>query len=55
MNQIGIIYYSPFSIWLKYGLIKLKPYIFFPTIKLQEDKLNSVHLNEHYFKNIFIL
>lgn len=50
-----IIYYSPFSIWLKYGLIKFKPYIFFPTIRMQQDKLTSVHLNEHYFKNIFIL
>jgi hypothetical protein len=52
MDKIGIIYYSPFSIWLKYGLIKLKPYIFFPTIKIQEDKL---HLNEDYFKKNFIL
>lgn len=55
MDQIGIIYYSPFSIWLKYGLIKLKPYICFPTIKIQQHKLTSIHLNEDYFKKNFIL
>lgn len=50
-----IIFYLPSSIWLRYTLIKFKPYIFFPNIKMQQDKLTSVHLNEHYFKNIFIL
>lgn len=50
-----IIFYLPSSIWLRYGLIKFKPYIFFPNIKIQEHKLTNVYLNEHYFKNIFIL
>jgi hypothetical protein len=50
-----IIFYLPSSIWLRYGLIKFKPYIFFPNIKMQENKLTNVYLNEHYFKNIFIL
>ena len=50
-----IIFYLPSSIWLRYGLVKFKPYIFFPNIKIQEQKLTNVYLNEHYFKNIFIL
>ena len=50
-----IIFYLPSSIWLRYGLVKFKPYIFFPNIKIQEHKLTNVYLNEHYFKNIFIL
>jgi hypothetical protein len=40
-----IIFYLPSSIWLKYGLVKFKPYIFFPNIKMQENKLNNLYFD----------
>ena len=48
MEQTQIICYLPSFLLLRYGLIKFKPYIFFPNIKIQEQKLTNVYLNEDY-------
>lgn len=48
MEQTRVICYLPSSLWLRYGLIKFKPYIFFPNIKIQKQKLSNVYLNEDY-------
>ena len=48
MKQTQIIYYLPSFLFFRYGLIKFKPYIFFPNIKIQEQKLTNIYFNEDY-------
>jgi hypothetical protein len=47
MKETQIICYLPSFLFL-YGLIKFKPYIFFPNIEIQEQKLTNIYLNEDY-------
>jgi hypothetical protein len=48
MKHTQIIYYLPSFLFFRYGLIKFKPYIFFPNIKIQEQKLTNIYFNEDY-------